>query len=93
MPERAQRLVFAGFCALFTCPVGQGCGGVVRGGVWRLGGRRSGGVATISPVVWKWRLWKLDGRLGGQLDGHFFDCKMTQKAAFLTERGDSLAVF
>lgn len=29
MPERAQRLVFAGFCALFSCPDGR---------VWEWGG-------------------------------------------------------
>lgn len=48
----------------------------------------------------KWRFWKLDdrlgGRLGGQLDGqlggHFSAYSRTQKGAFMTKRGCSLAV-
>lgn len=90
MPERAQRLVFAGFCALFSCPDGR----VWEWGGWKwpdgLVGSKGDGWLSAALCRPKMAFLKLVIRLVMQLVMqlviqlviHFTAFSRTQKAAF-----------
>lgn len=100
MPKRAQRLVFTA-SAPFSYALRADGGGDGLDGVNERLWRGSGGMRRRERHRGaRERLWELVSRLVGQLVGqlvsqlvsHFSAFRRTQKAAFLTKRGCSLAV-